>query len=384
MINMDSLFVCPRCGNAATASIGYLNGKPYCRACVSFNGEEADADYVSFGEPTLDIDYQLSPEQRHLASDLVEAYHEGKDVLIHAVTGSGKTEIVFALIQVVINEGRKIGFAIPRRDVVTELGFRFHRAFPHLVVTSVYGGHHQTLTGDLIVLTTHQLFRYRDYFDVLIIDEYDAFPFQGNRLLQHFARQSLKGMLVALTATPTADMLETFSKEKHAILRLWTRYHRHPLPVPCTIRRLPLLKMDWLISRINQYRKLEQPLIVFVPTIESGRRLFALLRWFCPNGAFVHSQTPERQSLITAFRKKKYAYLVSTSILERGITLPRLQVIVYDAHHVLYDEGTLIQMAGRVGRRKNAPEGDVSFLALRVTRAMKGAIRHIEHANSHL
>ena len=35
-------FVCPICGNTDIYSIGYLNGKPYCRRCISFRGEEVE------------------------------------------------------------------------------------------------------------------------------------------------------------------------------------------------------------------------------------------------------------------------------------------------------------------------------------------------------
>ena len=32
----------PICGNTDIHSIGYLNGKPYCRRCISFKGEEVE------------------------------------------------------------------------------------------------------------------------------------------------------------------------------------------------------------------------------------------------------------------------------------------------------------------------------------------------------
>ena len=31
-------FTCPICGNTDVHSIGYINGKPYCRRCISFCG----------------------------------------------------------------------------------------------------------------------------------------------------------------------------------------------------------------------------------------------------------------------------------------------------------------------------------------------------------
>ena len=61
---------------------------------------------------------------------------------------------------------KKVGFAIPRKDVVVELEDRIKDAFPLNNVVRVYGGHTDLLDGDIILLTTHQLFRYNKYFTV--------------------------------------------------------------------------------------------------------------------------------------------------------------------------------------------------------------------------
>ena len=53
--------------------------------------------------------------------------------------------------------------------------------------------------------------------------------------------------------------------------------------------------------------------------------------------------------------------MVTTSVLERGITVPKADVIVLYAHDDLYDARTLIQMAGRSGRAASHPIGSVYF-----------------------
>ena len=63
------------------------------------------------------------------------------------------------------------------------------------------------------------------------------------------------------------------------------------------------------------------------------------------------------------------------------MTVKDLQVIVYHADHELYDEGTLIQISGRVGRKIDAYDGEVIFIASRKTKKMENAIRKIENAN---
>ncbi|MFA5235557.1 MAG: helicase-related protein [Bacilli bacterium] len=382
---MDSLFVCPRCGNDDPRYVGFISNRPYCRRCIVFKGQEAEADvFPSSSDAELKLDYELSQEQKALSEELVAHYRNGEHVLVHAVTGAGKTEIVYAVMAAAIDSGHEVGLAIPRRDVVIELAGRLRGAFPRLTITAVYGGHHDELQGDIVILTTHQIYRYVAYFDLLVIDECDAFPFKDDPVLEAFARRSLKGVLVAMSATPTPALIERFRAPGHHILRLWTRYHRHPLPVPKTIVSSLLFNFDCLLGFIIRYRKEGKPLLIFVPTIAIGERLFFYVKIFAKKGALVHSLRPDRTEIIDSFRAGRYDYLISTSVLERGITVLNLQVVVFAADHPLFDEGTLLQMSGRVGRKAEAPEGEVTFLSRRRTPAMLAAIKTINHANAHL
>ena len=70
--------------------------------------------------------------------------------------------------------------------------------------------------------------------------------------------------------------------------------------------------------------------------------------------------------------------------MERGVTVSDLQVIVYLSDHPIYDSHSLIQIAGRVGRKKDAPEGEVIFLAKRKNKEIERAINEIKFANNQL
>ena len=51
---------------------------------------------------------------------------------------------------------------------------------------------------------------------------------------------------------------------------------------------------------------------------------------------YINSKSPNREELIDDFRDKKMMYLVTTAVLERGITVKDLQVIVFKADHSIY------------------------------------------------
>jgi competence protein ComFA len=84
---------------------------------------------------------------------------------------------------------------------------------------------------------------------------------------------------------------------------------------------------------------------------------------------------------VAAFRKGNLPILVTTTILERGVTIPKLDVAVLGADEAIFDERALVQIGGRVGRAADHPEGDLVFFHQGLTVAMLKALRHIRAMN---
>ncbi|WP_374955073.1 DEAD/DEAH box helicase family protein [Paenibacillus sp. PCH8] len=59
--------------------------------------------------------------------------------LLWAVTGAGKTEMIFPLLQHTLDRGGRALVATPRRDVVLELAPRLAKAFPGTPIATLYG-----------------------------------------------------------------------------------------------------------------------------------------------------------------------------------------------------------------------------------------------------
>ena len=381
---MGTSFVCPRCGNSDPRFLGHKNGEVYCRKCISFRGEEALEKKGSPKNVVLSLDYRLSKEQEALSKQIIENYDKGIDTLVYAVCGSGKTEISYGIIARSMARGLRVGFALPRRDVVIELFFRLKNAFPNNKIVAVYGGKTSRLEGDCIILTTHQLYRYPNYFDLLVMDEIDAFPFKGNDVLIAMYKRSLKGHCVMMSATPSEAVIKEFQGEGHAILELRTRFHKHPIPVPKTITVPSIFQLLFVIRRLRVYGKEGKPCLIFVPTVEDAELLFQKLSMFVKGGDYVSSKRRMREAIISKFKKGGYSYLVTTAVLERGVTVKGVQVVVYGADDPIYDSAALIQIAGRVGRKKGAEDGDVFFLAKEESKSMRKAIKEIRFCNTFL
>ncbi|MDO4192650.1 MAG: helicase-related protein [Erysipelotrichaceae bacterium] len=375
---------CPRCLNTDKAYFYKGSRGWYCRRCISFgrimleeDNEPVSLSPVSEGSEEYTLQYPLTKAQAEIAVKCAELT-DISDVLIHAVCGAGKTELVVLSIAKMLKEGKKVCFAIPRRQVVLELRERLAQYFPKAKVTAVCGGHTAVTDGDLIICTTHQLYRYCRAFDLLILDEPDAFPFRGDPVLHGIAQTACTGHTVYLTATPDEQLMDRVRKGTLVHLTLNERPHGHPLPVPEVKRGSALSLWIRMLSWIRRNR--DHPRIIFVPTILQAEWFGRLLKPL--TGCCVcTSKTENRDEVIEAYRQEPAGIIIATTVLERGVTIKGADVCIYGADHPVFDEAGLVQMAGRAGRSFEHPTGDVLFLLNEKSRTVDRCVRQIREAN---
>lgn len=371
-------FICPICGNSSRQYIGInKENKPYCRLCCSFKGEKAKYTINKSFSNKLVLDYPLSKKQEEIANNILMNLTNGKNILVHAVTGAGKTELIYYSFEYYLSKNLKIGFATPRKDVVIDLLPRFKKAFPYSNIVSVYGSHSSVITGDIILLTTHQLYRYNKYFDLIVLDEIDAFPYKGNKQLETFFKNCVKGNYVLLSATPSSSDIENIKKDNGVVLNLYERYHKYDLPVPKFVKGNYYSCYIKCLYYLKKFIKNNKQVFIFAPTIDIGKKIFAFLSPLAKNGCFVSSKEEERNLIIDKFKHKYYSYLVTTSILERGVTVENLEVIVFNADSYIYDSASLIQISGRVGRKINSPTGNVIYIGETYNEEIDKSIKEI-------
>ena len=383
-------YECQRCFNQSSHYFGRLPDRTvYCKKCIMMGrvsekeplyewcGPDAILDKVS---QACEWNGVLSPLQKHASLKIVEAIQNRSQILIHAVCGSGKTEMLYEGIAHAIEAGKKVCIATPRTDVVRELAPRFRRDFPNIKSCALYmNSTEKDVNAHLVIATTHQLLRYKDAFDVTVIDEVDAFPFHNDPTLKKAVKRATKkdGSTIYLTATPRLDMKLKKSFQLIPAVSIPLRFHGHPLPVPkfhyihqlekqLKEEKIPADITDWFKNRKRRY-------LIFVPTIEMAEQVSVML----DHTPFVHAESPDRAELIQQFRNKKMNRLITTTILERGVTFPSIDVAIIQADHHVFDEAALIQIAGRAGRSHADPTGDVVFFYETKTRAMVSAKKEI-------
>jgi len=392
---------CQRCGSVLNRQAAQLpRDQFYCYDCLNLGRVSTLTSLYHISEPNdfpkvnqLTWQGQLTAQQASCAAMIQTKFEAHQRQLLWAVTGAGKTEMLFPGLAWALAQGWRVAIASPRVDVCLELHPRLQAAFANLEIALLHG---RQITPyrycQLTICTTHQLLRFRAAFDVLIVDEVDAFPFAANPRLGYAVEQALKPVsaLLYLTATPSQDLLRQVRQHELGLSYLPLRFHQQLLPpIRVTLQpryweRLKKGKLPWpLRPWLADYANRGQRFLIFVPRVAQLAVVQAAIQQVYPGlkGLTVHASDPERLAKVQAMRNLDVQYLVTTTILERGVTFPGIDVIVLGADDPIFSTAALVQIAGRVGRSKARPTGLVRFICRSYARPVKRAIRQIKLVN---
>lgn len=335
----------------------------------------------------------LTPHQQKAADELTRSISQNRNHLLEAVCGAGKTEILFTAIYDSLKAGKRVCVATPRTDVVLELYPRFQQVFQKITIHALYGGAENNAEFAQIVLaTTHQLYRFENAFDVMIVDEADAFPYTYDEALQRAVMKAKKpdAPIAFVTATPSNKLLLQQKRENWGYSFIARRYHGHALPVPrfeslwnyekaFKKNKIPKKLNTWIEQRIQE----NEPFLIFFPTIDLMEQATPLFQKLESTIESVHSEDPDRKEKVLQLRNEQRKGLLTTTILERGITIKNVQVAVVGAENPVFTSSALIQISGRVGRNVRYPTGDNVFFHHGITMEMDRARNKIMEMNRH-
>ena len=407
----------------------------------------------------LNIPFQLTKDQRRASRRVLEFMNDSRsrEFLVWAACGSGKTEVVCAAIESVLNRGGTVLYVVPRQSAASDIHARLDH-FLRGIRVGLQSGSKRIAGQDsrFLVCTAHQTLRFRHAADLVVFDEVDAYPCVPGGFLESAVRRSARrdGKIVYLTATPDSHMFERVRNRSLPFCVISARHHGRPVPVPrvlsvraasaqlgrfgvspiraagdgCPLGEIGrpardsgaadagmtqigsakqcLLRMvrgaaPQFGRAVRSFRVLElcllcaaaadpSPALVFVPTVrlvELARDLLCGLSADCWPGVkwgFCHSKTPDSDDILRALREGRVTSVVTTTVLERGITVSGVNVTVLRADSCVFDARSLVQMAGRAGRTSECPTGSVVFSVVRTNREVETAVRMIEFMNDRL
>lgn len=393
---------CYRCNHVTEKSLGALpRGEFYCPHCINLGRVSTlnkfyhvpEPNQFTVTEPVLTWKGKLSPLQQQASEKISRGMADHVQQLLWAVTGAGKAEMMFAGIAAAIERGERIGIASPRVDVCLELFPRLKAAFANCDIALLHG--RQELPyhyAQLTICTTHQLLRFYHAFDNLIIDEVDAFPYAANASLLYATKQAIKenGGCLYLTATPGDALLREIKSKRLVVNYLPLRYHGHLLPqIKVRLafgwrRRLERQQLPpQVIQQLQETLREGHRFLLFIPHIADLALVEAALRHSFTTFRFatVHASDPERLKKVQKMRNGDYDFLVTTSILERGVTFPEIDVYVLGADDPVFSSSALVQIAGRAGRAQSRPTGRVIFWINCNCRQVNQAVSQVKYLN---
>ncbi|MCK5763865.1 MAG: DEAD/DEAH box helicase family protein [Clostridiales bacterium] len=380
--------VCQRClgNNLYTDKFG----NNHCLDCYKYSDINESMTLYRFARKkvnkrhTLDLSYNLTIEQSKGSNFLLNCFESNKQGFLQAVCGAGKTEMTYSVILNALNQGLSIAFVIPRVEVLKEVSNRFIICFPKTNIKVLYENNKDFELADIIFSTPQQLVYFYQEFDLLILDEVDAFPYANNVFLERLVNKSmkLKGVILYMSATINNKYLQLVEQKKLQYYSIASRYHYRDLAIPKFFQYYSQNQMVKILKEfLNINLQLKRQCIIFVPSITFGYKLKKILMEFQDNTIFISSKTKYKKSTIKEFRRGDFLFLIATTVLERGVTFSDIDCIVIDSDHEVFSKESLIQISGRVGRIAGYENGEVIFISKYLSKQMKQCKKEIMNMN---
>ncbi|MGC5746979.1 replication restart helicase PriA [Chryseobacterium sp. NFX27] len=191
---------------------------------------------------------ELSEEQKEAKTEIDEAFEEGKNVLLHGVTSSGKTHIYLEKIEEYIQEGKNVLFLLPEISLTKQITQRLEKKYGRQL-----GFYHQKLTdfervevwrrikqNDIKILigTRNALFLPFQDLGLIVVDEEHDSAYRPREASPYFNAKdaalvlgNLYGAGVILgSATPSVESYYNARKDKIKYIFLNERFGNVNLP----------------------------------------------------------------------------------------------------------------------------------------------------------
>ncbi len=312
----------------------------------------------------------------------------GKDLLVHAQTGTGKTAAFgLPILQQMLDAPKETVSSSPRALILTptrELAEQLADAigsyaqFTELTVTALYGG--VKLGGqtsklkkgtDILIATPGRLLEHMALNNVtlanaefVVLDEADRMLDMGfitdvSQIMQHTAKKR-QTLLYSATSSPAVNELCHKILSNHVEIRVskanaaadTVNHVMYPVEES---RKIDLFKA--LLKEQNWFQ-----VLVFTSTKEQADKLMAALKQTKIDAAVCHGDKSQgsRRRALADFKSAKLQVLISTEVAARGLDIRGLDFVVnYNLPYLPEDYVHRIGRTGRAGNSGNA----ISFVS---------------------
>ena len=189
----------------------------------------------------------LSAPQERAYTEIRKGFSEGKPVLLHGVTGSGKTEIYMKLAMETISEGKNVLYLVPEIALSRQLEERLHEHFGDRLLTFHSGESAasrrnsaeiiRNMTpekgGYLALCTRSGLFLPHHDLGLIVVDEEHDSSYKQDSPAPRYNGRDTALMLSLIhdchiilgSATPSLEEIYNTTTGRHTLVELKERYH---------------------------------------------------------------------------------------------------------------------------------------------------------------
>ncbi len=191
---------------------------------------------------------KLSPLQQHAKIEIDEAFKEGKNVLLHGVTSSGKTHLYLEKIEETVAEGKNVLFLLPEIALPKQIVQRLEKNYGKQL-----GFYHQKLTDfervevwrkiknneiKVLIGTRNALFLPFENLGLIVVDEEHDSNYKPREISPFFNAKDAAQVLANFynsnvilgSATPSVESYYAAKKEKLRYVYLAERFGSVKIP----------------------------------------------------------------------------------------------------------------------------------------------------------
>jgi primosomal protein N' (replication factor Y) len=195
-----------------------------------------------------ELGHSLNEEQQQALTVVREALNAGQHstLLVHGITGSGKTELYIRAIQEVVGFGRQAIVLVPEISLTPQTVARFRSRFDrvavlhsHLSPTERHHHWRRIATGEVqvVVGARSAVFAPTPHLGLLVLDEEHDASFKQDTVPRYHARdvalqraEMLRIPVVLGSATPSLESWQQARSGAYQLVELPRRIHDRPLP----------------------------------------------------------------------------------------------------------------------------------------------------------
>lgn len=205
-------------------------------------------DRIESYEGEIEAIEELSESQKQAKAEIDEAFEEGKNVLLHGVTSSGKTHIYLEKIEECINEGKNVLFLLPEISLTKQITQRLEKKYGRQL-----GFYHQKLTDfervevwrrirqndiKILVGTRNALFLPFQNLGLIVVDEEHDSAYRPREVSPYFNAKDSALVLgnfydahvILGSATPSVESYYNARKDRIKYVFIEERFGKVTLP----------------------------------------------------------------------------------------------------------------------------------------------------------